>query len=1012
MIFAPLHIVTGYSFLQSGLTMEKVIAGIKANDYFGAAISDNEAMHGIPSFIEEMKKINKPYIVSESFEINGDQLSLYVLNENGYQNLIELDLENQRNGLTIESLKEHSSGLLAILETSRGTFKEKFLENADQSFRKYLLEISDIYKDNFYLGIEVTSKEDVKYANQIRHFADEYTYQCVAFPRIRYLKKDDAITILMVNAIANDEKIDVKKLDGQEYFMKESDYQKIYSKNELANTIKIIKQSTFEFEQKRGELLHYPVSNSQEELLILCQDSLKEKGLNDPIYQERLNHELSVINEMGYSDYFLIVQDYVKYAKTHDILVGPGRGSSAGSLVSYLLNITEVNPLDYGLQFERFLNPYRKTMPDIDVDFMDTKRDLMVQYMRDKYGQDRVGNIVTFQTIAAKQSLRDVGRIYDYPTHHIDLLSKRLGGKDMTLREAYKKLSDFKSLIDSDKYFLEIVSLASKIEGLPRQSGLHPAGVILDEKPLDKSIPIRELGDSSVVSQYEFPYLEKQGLLKMDFLSLSNLTTIANCLSLINARHNLHLQADEIPYQEKEIFDLISSGKTLGLFQIETQAMKRSIQVLKPSCFEDVVALLALGRPGPMQYIPTFARRKQGKEKFSYLSEDLKEILSETYGIIVYQEQINNIVTKMAGFSLGEADVFRRAISKKEKEQLLSAEKQFIKGALNKGYKEDTAKKVFADILKFAEYGFNKSHSVVYSIIACRMAYLKAHYPLEFYVSLLGGSAATSDSKFSDYVSEMNSLGIKVLPPSINYSDGNFVIKDNAILFPLTSIKDINISLMEKIDEERKKNGPFTNFFNFTLRMFKYKITANHIQSLIASGAFDELYPSRASMRMNILSAMQYAELNYKDDGQLSIGINEFPEPLMNQVEDDPLDNLYREYEAIGVMLSNSPLSFKKDLIKAKGAVSISEALEQDNSLVVGIVRVKKIINTKKGTPMAFVKIFDETGDMEITVFSDLYSEKSSLLEKNKIVLMKIRRSISRNEISYIADEINELEEQ
>ena len=754
------------------------------------------------------------------------------------------------------------------------------------------------------------------------------------------------------------------------------------------------------------------MNDSKEELLKLCENSLKEKGLNDQIYKERLEHELSVINEMGYSDYFLIVQDYVKYAKEHDILVGPGRGSAAGSLVSYLLGITEINPLDYDLQFERFLNPYRKTMPDIDVDFMDNKRDAMVQYMREKYGNNRVANIVTFQTIGAKQSLRDVGRIYDYPTHHIDLLSKRLTDKDLSLRESYKNLPDFKSLIDSDPYFLEIVSLASKIEGLPRQSGLHAAGIILDDKSLDKSIPIREYGNGVVVTQYEAEYLENQGLLKMDFLSLSNLTIIYNCISLINQRHSINLKADQIPYDEKEIFDLISSGKTLGLFQIETTAMRRSIQILRPSSFNDVVALLALGRPGPMKYIPTFAKRKEGKEQFSYISDDLKEILSSTYGIIVYQEQINSIATKMAGFSLGEADIFRRAISKKEKEKILSAQKQFVAGALKNDYTEEVAKKVFSDILRFAEYGFNKSHSVVYSIIACRMAWLKVHYPLEFYTALLEGSSATSDSKFSDYVSEMNSLGIKMLPPSINYSTNTFVIKDDAILFPLTNIKDINISLMEKIDEERNKNGSFTNFFNFVLRMFKYKITATHIQSLIASGAFDEFYPSRASMRMNILSAMQYAELNYKDDGQLSIGINEFPEPLMNKVEDDPLDNLYREYEAIGVMLSDSPLSFKKDLIKQKGAITISEAINQENSLVVGIVRTKKIINTKKGTPMAFVKIFDQTGDLEVTVFSNTYSEKSSLLEKNKIVLIKIRRSITRNEISYIAEEINELEEQ
>ena len=874
-----------------------------------------------------------------------------------------------------------------------------------------LLQFGSLYKDNFYLGIEVTSKEDVKYANRIRHFASEFTYKCIAFPTIRYQKKDDALIIDMVTAISDDTKINIKKKDGQEYFMSESDYQKIYTKSELANTVNIIKQSEFSFHQKRGELLHYPVENATVELRRMCEESLKQKGLTEQKYIDRLNHELEVISTMGYSDYFLIVQDFVNWCKQNDILVGPGRGSAAGSLVSHLLGIVEINPLDYDLQFERFLNPARKTMPDIDVDIMDIRREQVVQYMRDRYGSEKVATIITFQTIGAKQSLRDIGRIYDYPSHHIDLLSKRITEKDCTLREAYKKLPDFRSLVDSDKYFLEIVSLASKIEGLPRQSGQHASGVILDDKQLEDSIPVKKTFDDNYITQYEMEYLEEQGLLKIDFLSLSNLTIIYNCLKQINVNRKEPLTFENIPYQEKEIFELISQNKTLGLFQIDTSAMRRSIQILKPDCFNDVVALLALGRPGPMQYIPTFAKRKEGKEKFSYVSEDLKDILSSTYGIIVYQEQINSIATKMAGFSLAEADTFRRAISKKEREKILKAQSQFIEGAVKNGYKEEVAKKVFSDILRFAEYGFNKSHSVVYSIIACRMAWLKIHYPLEFYSALLDNSSATSDSKFSEYVFEMNSLGIKMLPPSINYSTNNFVIKDGAILFPLTGIKEISITVMENIEKERKERGPFTNIFNFTLRMFKYKINANQLKYLIDAGAFDELHPSRNSIRLSILSALQYAELNYQSDGQLSIGIEAFPEPLIKEQIDDPLDNLYKEYEAIGAMLSNNPLSYKEDILREKGAIPIAEALELDNALVAGIIRSKKTINTKKGTPMAFIKIFDNTGDMEITVFSKEYADKRDMLDKNQIILAKISRRVNKEEVSYIAEQIERLEE-
>ena len=1011
MIFAPLHIVSGYSFLQSGLTSERISKSIKDNDYFGAAIADKEVMYGVTSFIKGMDLIKKPYLIGEEFEIEGDSICLYVMNEEGYHNLIKLDLENQKSPLSFELLKQYSNGLVCVLETNKGTFKEKFVENYDSSFKRYLLQFGSLYKDNFYLGIEVTSKEDVKYANRIRHFASEFTYKCIAFPTIRYQKKDDALIIDMVTAISDDTKINIKKKDGQEYFMSESDYQKIYTKSELANTVNIIKQSEFSFHQKRGELLHYPVENATVELRRMCEESLKHKGLTEQKYIDRLNHELEVISTMGYSDYFLIVQDFVNWCKQNDILVGPGRGSAAGSLVSHLLGIVEINPLDYDLQFERFLNPARKTMPDIDVDIMDIRREQVVQYMRDRYGSEKVATIITFQTIGAKQSLRDIGRIYDYPSHHIDLLSKRITEKDCTLREAYKKLPDFRSLVDSDKYFLEIVSLASKIEGLPRQSGQHASGVILDDKQLEDSIPVKKTFDDNYITQYEMEYLEEQGLLKIDFLSLSNLTIIYNCLKQINEKRKEPLTFENIPYQEKEIFELISQNKTLGLFQIDTSAMRRSIQILKPDCFNDVVALLALGRPGPMQYIPTFAKRKEGKEKFSYVSEDLKDILSSTYGIIVYQEQINSIATKMAGFSLAEADTFRRAISKKEREKILKAQSQFIEGAVKNGYKEEIAKKVFADILRFAEYGFNKSHSVVYSIIACRMAWLKIHYPLEFYSALLDNSSATSDSKFSEYVFEMNSLGIKMLPPSINYSTNNFVIKDGAILFPLTGIKEISITVMENIEKERKERGPFTNIFNFTLRMFKYKINANQLKYLIDAGAFDELHPSRNSIRLSILSALQYAELNYQSDGQLSIGIEAFPEPLIKEQIDDPLDNLYKEYEAIGAMLSNNPLSYKEDILKEKGAIPIAEALELDNALVAGIIRSKKTINTKKGTPMAFIKIFDNTGDMEITVFSKEYADKRDMLDKNQIILAKISRRVNKEEVSYIAEQIERLEE-
>ncbi len=1024
MRFAPLHVITGYSLLQSGLTMERISHALAANDYFAMGMSDHESMYGVPPFVKMMEKAKKPYLVGEEFIVGGDSLSLFVLDEDGYRNLIKLNSINQKENLTIETLKQYSKGLAAVLETVRGKFNELFVENYDSSFNKYLMQLSEPFGDEFYLGIEVTSKEGVKYANRVRKFANEFTYKVIAFPRIRYEKKDDKIILDMVEAISNDLKLKEKTGSGQEYFMSEENYAKIYSKVEMDMTIELVKKSSFSFEKKRGQMLHYPVSDSQAELRRLCEEKLVELKLDDQKYKDQLNHELETIFSMGYADYFLIVQDYVNYAKTHDILVGPGRGSAAGSLVSYLLGISEVNPLDYDLQFERFLNPYRQTMPDIDVDFMDNKRDDMIQYLRDKYGSDHVGIIVTFQTIGAKQSLRDVGRIFDYSPRHIDFLSKKLTNKDYGLRESYKKLPEFRALVDSDKYYLEIVALASKIAGLPRQSGLHASGVILNDKPLEDCIPVSASINDNYITQYEAEYLEEQGLLKMDFLALSNLTIIYNCVKLINYRHGLNLDPDKIPYNEKEIFDLILSNKVLGIFQIETQLMRRLLKVLKPSTFDDIAVLLALDRPGPMKYASDYARRKEGKERFGYLSEELKEILSPTYGIIVYQEQINNIAVKMAGFTLGEADLFRRAVSKKDKDKLAGLKKQFIDGCLKKGYTQKVSEETFNDILKFAEYGFNKSHSVVYAIIACRMAWLKAHYPLEFYVSLLGGSSATSDSKFSEYVLEMNSLGIKMLPPDINESINTFIIKDNAILYPLTGIKEINMNMMEKIAQDRKENGKYKSFFDFISRMFSKLTNApiteqqlnnfdSKIEILVSSGAFDDLYPSRESMRKSILKGRMYAQNLIVENGQLMLDSSIIPPPLMTEEKDDPAYNLDREFEVLGVMLSDNPLTLKKEKLQAKGVINIIDAKEEaDEVLVAGLIRQKKVINTKKGEQMAFVKIFDETDDLEFTIFPRTYKECASLLEKNALILARVKKQIGQDEETFIAEEIKKLEDE
>ena len=1010
--FVPLHIVSCYSFLQSGLTIEKIQASVVKNDYFGMGLCDNGVMFGVPSFVKASEQAKRPYIIGLETKVDDDFICLYAINEEGYHHLMEISTAIQKEEMSFDLLKEKASGLVAIIETNKGKFYELFTAQ-DTTFNRYLMNLSGTFKDGFYLGIEVIKKEDVSYANSVRRFANEYTYNCIAFPTILYQKKEDAIVLKIVEAIANEQTLEEKKMDGQQYFMPISSYEKIYTKAEINNTRKLLESSSFDFHNKRGELLHYPVENSIEALKQNCLNALKQLGLDqNQTYQERLEKELDTIVSLGYADYFLIVQDYVSFAKKNGIIVGCGRGSAAGCLVSYLLDITQIDPIENDLQFERFLNPYRKTMPDIDVDFMDIRRDEVVQYMRDKYGNERVANIVTFQTIQAKQSLRDIGRVYGFPTNHIDLLSKRITKHDISLRDAYKTLPEFKNLVDSDSYFLQIVSLASKIEGLIRQSGLHAAGIILNNSPLENALPVLTDFSDHYISQYEMGCLEEQGFLKMDFLGLRNLTTIAHAVDLINKRYpNAKLDAQHLPYDDPKVYELICSGQTMGLFQIETMAMKRAIKIIKPNCFNDVVALLALNRPGPMAFIPNYAKRKEGKEQVTYDDPSLEAILKSTYGILTYQEQINQIATTFAGYTMGEADMFRRVVSKKKKEEMANSRVDFIKRSVSNGHDEKTASKVFDLIERFANYGFNKSHSVAYSIIACSMAYIKAYYPLEFYSAILETSSSTNDTKFNEYVSEMRKRDIKIVSPNINLSGKEFIVKDDTLLYPLSAIHGINELLVNNILIERG-NGEFKDFFDFVSRMFKYKISETQITRLIDAGCFDTFDASRASFRVSIKSALQYAELSYREDGQLDLGVSALITPYLIRDHDDPIENLDKEYEALGIMLSSNPLRYKADILRAKKIDAIVDAKESKSAKIAGLVRSVKTISTKKGSTMAFVKLADETDEIELTIFSDEYVKNVALLEKNKLIIASIKAEKRNDSIDYICNQIEPLEEE
>lgn len=982
MSFFPLHIYSGNSFLKSGLTIEKIVKNAKKRNFPAVGISDYETLSGIASFYSACSTASIKAIIGEDLSIDDRLFSLYVKNEEGYRNLLEIHYHYQKKDLTNAFIKEHSAGLILILRTAQFDFSSKITVEV-------IKRLSFLVED-FYLGLDYALGYETR--NETREFAAKYGYFLIAFPFVKYLKSDDAITLKIVEAIASDSKLKDKKENGSEYLLSDEDVSTYYTQEEISLLDEIKNKVDFNLIKKRGHLLVYPQDSgltSDEYLRKIAFEKLAEKGhAEKEEYINRLNYELGIISSMGYSDYFLIVSDYVNYAKNNGILVGPGRGSAAGSLVAYVLNITLADPLKYDLLFERFLNPERKSMPDIDVDFSDIYRYKVVDYLKEKYGSTHVANILTLQTIAAKQSLRDVGRTYDYPIRDIELLTKTFNDKDrFDLHQNYRKTEQFRKIVDSDPYYLEIVTLASKIEYLPRQKGLHAAGIILNDGPLMDALPVFLDSTNSLTSEFTMDHLEEQGFLKMDLLGLRNLTIIENCLNRIKKDLNIDIDYNSIPYEDPDAIKLIHDGQTMGVFQLESAGMKRAIQTLKPQTFMDIVDLLALFRPGPMDNINMFARRKMGLEKVTYVSPLLEPILSSTQGIIVYQEQIINIANKVALFPMGKADTFRQAISKKKTDKMASLKVDFINGCIKNNIKKNEAEKIYGYIEKFAEYGFNKSHSLSYAILATQMAYLKAHYPQQFYASTLD-NLSNKDENFNPMISEMRKRGLKLELPNVNLSTMNYEVIDDKIYFPLNSIKGILTAQVESIVVEREKNGEYKDFLDFVTRTYQYKVTSANIEKLIDAGAFDSMNPSRATLRRYLLPAVIYSETVGEYENALGL-VDAFPKPEMTIVQDNKVDNLNREYELLGIMLSGSHVTLVKDKIKGLKITPISsiDYSEGDIKLCVFIKNERKV-RTKKGDMMCFMTANDDSGERDFAVFPAVYLESGQTIKKGRIVII------------------------
>lgn len=1012
MSYLPLNIYTGYSFLCSTLKVEDIFKMVDKHrfQYFG--ICDLNAMHSYCELDENKAKYKSKPIFGATFYflLNNEHpilLTCYIKNIKGYLNLVKI-ISLYPKGITLKEIVSLGEGLICIISTSANeqlVFLAK--NNRLSEISKELQILSDCF-DDFYFGIEIYSAEDKNNADSFRSFASSHSYKTIAFNKILYCDKKDAVALEILQAIKNNTKLERKEYQGPYFMLKSSSINKLYFDDEVENTFKVAMEcKDFSLDIPKGKLLSFPYDGDKKEYIrSYCIKMINSKGLDDKIYLSRVNYELDIIEKMGYLDYFLIVQDYVLYAKNNNIPVGPGRGSAAGSIVSYLLGITNVDSIKYNLLFERFLNPMRTSLPDIDVDFADYRRDEIVSYLKKRYGEERLANIVTYQKFGAKASLRDVGRVFSYDNRDISHISFSLGNYSSFV-EAYKYSSEFRELCKDD-YFLDIIKLAKKIEGLPRQTGIHAAGVILNDSPLIDSIPVTK--NEILCTQFDAASLEKNHYLKMDILGLTNLSIIENILKYVKEYYTPDFNIDNIPFDDKSTFDILNKGLTLGLFQLESSGITKALKEVKVDSFDDIVAVLALYRPGPMDNIPIYANNKNHQIKPNYLHPLLEPILSSTYGVIIYQEQIMQIVQVISGFDLGKADLFRRAISKKNSQKLNELREGFVKGATLNHIDIRDAEKIFELIYKFADYGFNKSHSVSYAIITYQMAYLKANYPHAFYCGLLN-YMNLNDPKIDQLRQELTYFDLSIALPSISKSGLDFCFSKNDLIIPLRMIKGLNKTIIEQL--LAIKNHHITDFASFMKEAHDYHIPETAIISLINSGYFDEFNINRSTLRSATPIYLSFYD-NFFNDGLLSNDeLNDFMPDIKVERNNKSLD-YDLEFNTLGILLSGSLLESYRSTIDRLGISPMKYQLENkkyNNTKIAVIVNNVKHIQTKTKESMAVLSVKDDSMEIEVIVFPKVFKESMYDILNSTSLLIEGNFRIREDGISFIANAISNLEE-
>lgn len=1033
MPFVHLQVKSAYSLLSSAAKLDKLVMKAKSLKYKALALTDDQVLYGTVAFYKLCKQHGiKPIIgmtinvVDEQFEGKATPLLLLAENNNGYQNLLKISSAVQTKsseGLPERWLRSYSQGLIAITPGSDGIIEKHVLEEKLDKARELTRKYQSIFGvDSFFLGIQNhLTTEDNSLLNHFITLSEEMDIPVVATNNVVYIEKNDFFAQKCLVAIKNGEKFSDDNMDlhtPNEYFLKSP--QEMVSLFELypdalENTLRIADRCNVDLALGVTHLPKFPTPNQEsasDYLEQLCLNGLQERFANPGnIYKNRLSYELSVIKRMNFSDYFLIVWDFMRYAHIQGILTGPGRGSAAGSLVSYVLNITNVDPIEHRLLFERFLNPERISMPDIDIDLPDVKREAVIDYVAKKYGKLHVAQIITFGTLAAKAAIRDVGRVMGATPKETDILSKQISSRPgTTLTQAIKESKVLQKSIEENELYKKIIDTALKIEGLPRHVSTHAAGVVLSNQPLTNIIPIQQGQQDVYLTQFSMDFLEDLGLLKMDFLGLRNLSLLENIIKLIEHGEGYSVDLARIPLDNAKTFDLLAKGDTTGVFQLESEGMRSVLKRLKPTSLEDIVAVNALYRPGPMENIPLYIDRKHKRSSIDYIHQDLEPILHSTYGVIVYQEQIMEIASTIAGFTLGEADLLRRAVSKKKKEILDEEREHFVSGCKEKGYNDLIANNIYDLIVKFSNYGFNRSHAVAYSMIAYQLAYLKANYPLYFMTALLT-SVSGNDEKISQYLRETKQKGIKVLPPSVNNSAYPFLVEDNSIRFSLASIKNVGVNAVKEIFHARKKKR-YTDLFDFCIRVSMKVINRRVMEQLIFSGAMDEFGVDRATLLASLDVAIEHADLiSPTDDNQYDLFIDEEFTLMPKYIEIEPFkvkEKLRFEKEALGFYLSSHPVELYREQMKLPSASPISELGNNiDKKATIGAMILKsRTIRTKKGEVMAFIEVGDETGEVDIVMFPQTYAKFTETMMSGNIFLFEGKVEMRQDKIQFIVQKV------